>query len=340
MPASSTCTLSVWIRISLGTRFQRSRRPRTTTTSTSFRASSGTSIKPQTTAALPGAFPCAPPGASEKGIWPMERVQPTAEERKGRGRAIGSRAACGPVVEAVSRTCPRVGTVGPMATPQSAIVEPLEGRVLLSATFNAYVSCVASQSQANAVTVYLWTTGGQASKWDIKWNDNSPDTVLNASDPQYGGTFPVPVTAQHNYAAQTQTITATATPAAGGNPVTATFALNSGFGYTNGDSTKQNHQGETTYTPSGATGNASGKAMAIDPNTGKIYVLSLDNSYAAVTRFTSAGAVDSSFNPSGTAPGTIQLTTLGTGVPTSIAVSSDGTYVAVGGNFGSGWGVA
>jgi hypothetical protein len=202
-------------------------------------------------------------------------------------------------------------------------------------SFNAFISGPASGAHGTAITVNLHTTGKQATEWVVGWGDLTPNTTLLASS-YPGGVFPALLAVSHTYAsADPYTITATATPTTGG-AVTATYALNAAFG-------NSTSGGLETDTPSGATGNAGGIAMAIDTSTGNtysgyIYVLSVDGSYAAVSRFKPTGGADSTFGDS-TTPGTFVLTGLGTGTPTSIAVSGTGRYVAGAGQF-NGWGAA
>ena len=232
------------------------------------------------------------------------------------------------LVEAVERACHAIEAAAPPALLSPAVVEQLEGRLHLTA-FNAFISGAATGTHGQNFTINLWTTGQQATQWQITWGDNHTDTY---SAPQGG--FPVPYQVTHQYSTiQHHTITATATPTTGA-AVSATYALNSSFG-------NVTSQGETVYNPNSGH-NSAGKAMAIDTDTtssyyGDAYVLSLDNGDAAVTRFSKSGAVDTTFGPS-TNPGTIIITGLGTGTPTSIAVSQDGRYIAVGGNFNT-WGV-
>lgn len=238
----------------------------------------------------------------------------------------------------MEHACESAEAIANPAARLPALVEPLEPRVHLTATFKAFISGVADSG--TTVTIYLWTTGAAASKWVIAWDSNpAHNQTINAPP----GGFSVPYQVSHTYTAQTYSIVATATSATDGTTAIATYALNSGFGYPNGDGTQPNDdQGDTIYTPTGAMGDAGGAGMVVDHGgtslDGDIYVLSKYNGKAAVTRFTPQGAVDRSFGDTST-PGTWVLSGMGTGTPYGMAISDDGRYVAVCGSFG-GWGVA
>lgn len=255
-----------------------------------------------------------------------------ARNREARGRRSG----CGvlPIVEPVGRAAVATERTFVPESHVPAIVEPLEDRVHLSATFEAFISGASTGTHGQSVSFYLWTTGGTASKWVVNW-DGVNSTTYNAPP----GGFPTPYKVTHAYAnANPYNVTATATPSGGGAAVTASYALNSAFGYSGGNSSSPNNQGETTYTPSGASGDAGGRAMAIDTSgstyNGYVYVASLYGSGGAVTRFTPDGAVDTTFNQFGSTPGTVVISSF---TPRAIAVSGDGNSIAVGGQSSGGY---
>ena len=250
-------------------------------------------------------------------------------ERRTRSGRQELTTASAPVVEKLESRCR-----SEMPSSFPVMIEALEPRVHLTATFNAYLVAPPTGSFGSAYTIELYTTGGSASKWVIHWGDGSTDTTINnPSSPQ---------SATHTYSSSappTSAIKAVATLSTNSN-VTATgyFALSNSFG-----NRQFQDSGESVQYPHGSTGNSGGVAMAIDTSggtyNGYIYVASLYKSnQIAVTRFAPSGQVDTTF---GSQQGTFVFDPFVTGtdtdVPTSIAVN--GRYVAVAGSCSSGWAV-
>ena len=214
------------------------------------------------------------------------------------------------------------------------VVEELEKRWLMTTTFNAYFAIPAgiqqSQSGGCCIVAYLTTTGGTADHWTIDWNDGHTDTVYPASGSQTAlDSHLYQNTSQH------YNITAKAYQTATGPATQAVQALTSSFG--------QSFVGMTIDSPSGGSGDLSGKSMVLD-DSGRAYVCTPYSGQIAVTRFTSAGAVDTSWNTTGTWP--IPSFDGGSDSPASLyfaAVTISGIttkYLAVAGKGANGFAVA
>ena len=141
------------------------------------------------------------------------------------------------------------------------------------------------------------------------------------------------ITLTHSYnSAGVANIIANAYQTHMGQPIKATDTLSSSFGTTPATGT-----GLTTYLPTGVSSAAGGRAMAIDPASGKIYVAHPDASKFAVSRFNSDGSIDTTWGTSGT----YLLSSFDGGgqTPYAIAISSTG-HLAVAGGGTNGIGVA
>jgi len=207
-------------------------------------------------------------------------------------------------------------------------LQPLEERVLFA--FHAYITSPQSMSLAQGTTfsAYVHTTGGLSSSWSVDWGDGSAATP-------YGSSGTGLLLVSHTYTTQgSYAVKATATSTTSLHD-TAVFGLSATFGVSPSQS------GETVVTPFGSSGSSKGNAMAVDHNTGKIYVAGqYSTTKFALTRFLSNGSVDTAFGNQAM-PGTVSFSfDTSTDTALSVAVSGDGSRVAVVGSCSTGWAVA
>jgi len=216
------------------------------------------------------------------------------------------------------------------------VVEALERRWLMS-TFNAYFSIPAGTQQASTsgccIIAQFTTAGGTAYKWDVDWNDNSAHSIFYPNGSQtvfYDHTYSDVSHAPYN-------IVATAYPSSTGGGIQAVQALTNSFGTLGTGS----HTGMTTDSPSGGSGDLSGKSMVLD-DLGRAYVATPYSGQIAVTRFTSAGAVDNSWGPNGNGTWAIPSFDGGSDSPASLyfAIANGKGWVAVAGKGANGFAVA
>ena len=244
-----------------------------------------------------------------------------------------------------SARCPDPGLQVP------AIVEPLEHRVHLSATFNCYMSAVVS---GRTVTVILWTTGGKASQYVVNWNDPNTNGTISATytAPSDGS----PLTKSYTYkGAYTGAITTVATLSGTNTTATAYYALDGSFGTFQASGT-----GATRWNPNGNT-NTVGQTSAVvdtigggsDPLLNDVFVA---HSYyptggggplIGITALSAYGQFDSKFGSYNNAAnnGTYVVPSFGGGsdVPYAMAMAVDGganaIFLIVVGKCSRGWAI-
>ena len=220
------------------------------------------------------------------------------------------------------------------------VVEALERRWLMT-TFNAYFSIPAGTQQASTsgccIIAQFTTTGGTAYKWDVDWNDSTAHSIFYPNGSQT-------VFYDHTYSDVSHppyNITATAYPSSTGGGIQAVQALTNSFGTAGTGS----HIGMTIASPSGGSGDLSGKSMVLD-DLGRAYVATPYSGQIAVTRFTSAGAVDTSWGPNANGTWAIPSFDGGSDSPASLyfaAITINGNttkYLAVAGKGANGFAVA
>jgi len=164
---------------------------------------------------------------------------------------------------------------------RAIFAEPMERRVLLS-VFTLHMSTAPTGSLSSGVNLELWTTGGGASKITGRYNDpNNPNATVTYNAPPGGVPTPYQPPAFVYQQAGNYRIWASANLASN-QAITSTTGI--GLSQYFGTSPFQK-SGMTSYPPTGATGNASGAAVAVDPTNGNIYSAHLYNGLFAVSRF-------------------------------------------------------
>ena len=180
---------------------------------------------------------------------------------RGRGRTGTSAVSSASAVE-VQRMEARTWAALPIAAPEPlsnsvpALIEALEPRLQLTATFDCFMSAAVS---GRTVTVVLWNTGAQASQFTVNWNDPNGSGSLNYTANADGS----PLTKFYTYMGTgtlKTTITASAKTSAGATSTTAYYALGGAFGNFQG----VQGTGASTRIPNANTGTVGQTAMAID----------------------------------------------------------------------------
>jgi len=215
-----------------------------------------------------------------------------------------------------------------LAAACAAVVEPLEARVLLS--FSGSLSALPTATTGVNYVVEGTTTGTtSASSETFHYGDGTSSTVASPTNPQAATHAYSPPTTPYTY-----TPTASLTPS-GGTAISEPLTLDSRFGSSPTYSGKElvNSYGNTSASNGGT-------AMTVD-SAGNIYVVApydqtTTTAQFALTRFTSTGALDTTFNTTGTA--TISFDS-GKDVPVAVAIDNSGNIV-VAGNCSTGFAVA
>jgi hypothetical protein len=221
----------------------------------------------------------------------------------------------------------------PVAGPD---VEGLESRLLY--TFNGYISGPGFGALDTSTSFVFSTTGGAAKQWVINWGDGSSPETQNAPNQTTGWT--TPVSFAHTYSSLGPSgpyaLTAVATSTAS---ATASAMLQENSAWTGAGTNAGNGTGKTTAGIPSTNSVGTNIASVVDDD-GTTYMLGTDGKRMVVTRFTTTGAVDTSWTATGSYTLTQFTTSTNQDTPRAMAIDKDRNLLYVAGSSGGKWAIS
>jgi hypothetical protein len=220
--------------------------------------------------------------------------------------------------------------------PRGPEIEGLESRLLY--TFNGYISGPGFGALDTSETFVFSTTGQAAKQWVINWGDGTSPETQTAPNQATGWTAPVSFTHTFSSLGPSGPYALTATATSTTN-VTAAAVLQENSAWTGAGTNAGNSTGKTVQGLPSTNSVGTNIASVVDDD-GTTYVLGTDGKRMAVTRFTTAGAVDTSWTATGSYTLTPFTTATNQDTPRAMAIDKDSNLLYVAGSSGGKWAIS